>query len=89
MRVPSSILVAVHVARPMSRANVESDSFHFKSVFHKTFQNRDIFIFFDRSAFCAYKFRVYPFSLADRFKKKDSKDLSFNHSMFWRLLIHA
>jgi hypothetical protein len=46
----------------MSKADVESDSFRFKSGSVKRFRKGTYSISFDRSTFCAYKFRVDLFN---------------------------
>jgi hypothetical protein len=73
----------------MSKANVEKAIRFTPSRFSaKRFKRETFSISFDRSTFCAYKFRVI-FSFAGPFQEKDPKGLRFNHSMFRRLLIHA
>jgi hypothetical protein len=72
----------------MPKADVESDSFRFKSVSVKRFRKGTYSISFDRSTFCAYKFRVDLFTRGP-LQEKDSNGLSFNHAMFRRLSIHA
>jgi hypothetical protein len=82
------LFFVVGLDRPAPKTFIESDFFSLESGIDKTFQKRDIFIFFDRSRFFAYKFRVDLFT-REPISRRRLQGLCSTRSMFRRYSIHA